>query len=220
MVSERSERMSFVNPFYDISCNAAQMEALEQIGFQSMLIYDEVGMQYDVCMLLNVLANLLSFQMILYFSLNYVFKKAHSHFYAPWDYLVCFKDGKLRQRWYKTAAELETVLHERLHRTKSGKPILLYFDAPTMVSYQTPSKASETIECRKENAPPECQYEYRGFDPELFDPTYQNMAYSEQKTFDSVYSPIAERHMREIILKSNSSDWQNKSSIRKNPFQS
>ena len=157
---------------------------------------------------------------LLFSELQYAYKKAHSHFYAPWDYLVCFKDSKLRQRWYKTAAEFEIELHERFHRTKSGKPTLLSFDAPTMVSYQVPSKACETVECRKENAPPECQYEYHGFDPELFDPTSQNIAYSEQKFFDSVYSPIAERHMREIILKSNSSEWQNKSSFRKNPFQS
>ena len=59
-----------------------------------------------------------------------------SGFYAPWIYLACFKSSKSRTSWYDTAAAINIKLHQRIHKTKSGKPTLVYFDGPTMVSYQ------------------------------------------------------------------------------------
>jgi hypothetical protein len=94
------------------------------------------------------------------------YDEGHSHFSAPWAYLVCFKHSTSRARWYQSAAELNIELHQRLHRTKSGNPALLYFDAPTMMGYQMPTKAQETVYCRSEPKPQECG-EYLGFDPKL-----------------------------------------------------
>jgi len=100
------------------------------------------------------------------FESMHIYDEGHSHFSAPWSYLVCFKDSKSRASWYKTAAEIDIELHKRMDRTKSGKPALLYFDAPTMIRYQMPSKADEAIHCRRENKPWECE-DYRGIDPEV-----------------------------------------------------
>ena len=41
----------------------------------------------------------------------------------------------LKTRWYRTAAEIESELHQRLHKTTSGKPPLRYFDGSVMESY-------------------------------------------------------------------------------------
>ena len=68
----------------------------------------------------------------------------------PWSYLVALKDYKSKSRWHRTAPELQIALRQRLHRTKSGRPVLRYFDATTMVSYQLPSRAQETTYCRQE----------------------------------------------------------------------
>lgn len=94
------------------------------------------------------------------------YDEGHSHFHYPWAYLVNFKDAKTRARWYRTSAEIEIELHKRIHRTKSGKPALLFFDASTMMNYQMPSRADETTYCRKEITPWECE-EYRGINPDL-----------------------------------------------------
>lgn len=84
----------------------------------------------------------------------------------PWSYLVALKDYRSRSRWYRNAAEIEVQLQKRLRRTKSGKSPLLYFDASTMMGYQLPPKAWETLYCRREDRPSECD-ELVGFHPEL-----------------------------------------------------
>ncbi len=68
----------------------------------------------------------------------------------PWSYIVALKDYKSRADWYRTGPELQLALQQGLHRTKSGKSSLRYFDAATMVSYQLPSKAQESTYCRGE----------------------------------------------------------------------
>lgn len=74
----------------------------------------------------------------------------------PWSYIVALKDYKSRASWYRTGAELEISLQQGLQRTKTGKPILQYFDAATMVSYQVPSKAQEATYCRGEENRSKC----------------------------------------------------------------
>ena len=134
--------------------------------------------------------------------------QGHSHFYAPWDYLICFKNSKSRTSWYRTSAELEIELHQRLHGTKSESPPLLFFDAPTMISYQVPHKTNEVIYCRKESIPSECKDEFHGINPKLVDPLYQTKAqkgitfgYAGQALSKVVYSPVVERHLVERHLR-------------------
>jgi len=95
----------------------------------------------------------------------HTYDEGHSHFYMPWSHLVAFKDYESRADWHRTAPELQIALQQRLHKTKSGAPILQYFDTATMISYQLPSKAQETTYCRKDEYPYECD-EWVGVDPE------------------------------------------------------
>lgn len=71
-----------------------------------------------------------------------------------------------RAGWYRTAPEVQIELHKRMHRTRSGLPVLKYFDGPTAVAYQTPSKAMETNYCQTEDEPWECD-EYVGIYPDM-----------------------------------------------------
>lgn len=108
-----------------------------------------------------------------YQSINYKLQ-GHSHFFAPWSYLVCFKSSKSKLRWYRTAAEIEVELHNRILKTKSGEPSLKYFDGASMQEYQLPSKANEMTFCRTEG---------RGCG-------------TSKVMQESVYNPYFERHMR------------------------
>ena len=82
----------------------------------------------------------------------------------PWCYLVAFKNYESRANWYRNAAEIDILLRQRLHGTKTGKPTLLHFDAPTMIGYQVPPKEFESIYCLKDHEPEECD-EFLGFWP-------------------------------------------------------
>lgn len=93
---------------------------------------------------------------------------------SPWSYLVCFKDYKSRASWYKAVPELAIQMHQRLYKTKSGRPTLLYFDSPAMMEYQLPSRAQETVQCRREDKQKDC-YE------SLLDPEFVNVPMSHLK---------------------------------------
>ena len=110
---------------------AAITRLLEEVGFESMHVYEE----------------------------------SHSAFGYPWSYLVAFKAFENRVNWYLSEPEVEVNIHERILPTKDGQSSLRYFDGATMVSYQVPHQAFETVYCRDEPMPEECLY-YRGFDPE------------------------------------------------------
>ena len=128
--------------------------------------------------------------------------QGHSGYYAPWSYLVCFKDSTLRASWYKSAAWIDIKLHQRLHKTKSGKPSLLYFDASTMLGYQLPPKVDETVYCRKVVIPWECDDDYHGIDPKIVSPI-SNLKVHEKAIGNfptlhfTVYSPLLERRSRQ-----------------------
>ena len=74
----------------------------------------------------------------------------------PWSYLVALKEYKSKAGWHRNVPELQIELQQRLYKTKSGLPVLRYFDAATMISYQVPSKAQELTYCRREEEPSEC----------------------------------------------------------------
>lgn len=69
---------------------------------------------------------------------------------------MAFKDIKTRENWYRNAAEIELQLQKRIYTTKSGDSSLRYFDGATMTSYQIPTRAFETVHCRQEDNPKEC----------------------------------------------------------------
>lgn len=75
---------------------------------------------------------------------------------SSWTYIVAFKSHKTRKRWYANAAEIQVAIQKRSVRTKSGMIPFRYFDGPTMVSYQVPPRAMETVFCRRQPVPSGC----------------------------------------------------------------
>lgn len=92
----------------------------------------------------------------------HAYEEGHSGFLWPWSYLVGLKSYDQRALWYANTAKIELEVHRRIRRSKSGAPLLRYFDSATMKSYQVPHKVFETVFCRKEPTPEEC-VNNRGF---------------------------------------------------------
>lgn len=81
----------------------------------------------------------------------------------PWNYLVVAKSFAARKNWYQNEAEITLAIQRRSVRTKDGETPFEYFDGATMVGYQNPSKRVETVFCRQNPEPTECD-DMRGFD--------------------------------------------------------
>lgn len=78
----------------------------------------------------------------------HTYAEGHCHFFSPWQFIIAFKNIQTSVNWFRGEAEVELKLHQRLHRTKSGNPILQYFDGHVMRHYQSPSKVITTNNCR------------------------------------------------------------------------
>ena len=70
------------------------------------------------------------------------------------SFLVAFKSFVSQKEWSTFANEalVQIKLQERLVRTKSGELPLTYVDAATLLSYQMPSRTSEVMFCRNQEA--------------------------------------------------------------------
>ncbi len=78
-------------------------------------------------------------------------------------FLVALKAFASRADWYSNEAEVLIRLHRRV-----GNNDLNFFDAPTMLKYQIPSKAVETAYCQggDDTRREECE-EFRGLNPQM-----------------------------------------------------
>lgn len=85
------------------------------------------------------------------FQTTETYAEGHCHFFAPWQFLVAFKNIHTSENWFRGEAEVELLLHQRLHRTKSGKPILQYFDGHVMKDYQVSHKVITSNNCRSKD---------------------------------------------------------------------
>lgn len=120
----------------------------------------------------------------------HVYEEAHSGFGAPWSTLVAFKDIQAKKNWYRNAAEIELELNKRIIPSKFGGSSLRYFDGATMAHYQVPSSAFETVHCRQQDAPADC-------DKRTKDSNASNE--TTNTTSSTVYNPVIERHGRESL---------------------
>jgi len=99
----------------------------------------------------------------------FVYEEAHCGFLEPHSFLVACRDASCRERWYAETDAVDYSIYERIGGTKSGLPSLVHFDGATHRSFQIAPRAWETVYCRREPEPFECQY--RGLDQqkELFE---------------------------------------------------
>jgi hypothetical protein len=87
----------------------------------------------------------------------HIYEESHCGFYAPWTFLIGMKAEISRKRWYRSSANIDLDIHQKIIRTHSGKPNLKYFDGATMTSYQLPTKAFESAYCKAVPKPESCK---------------------------------------------------------------
>ena len=110
--------------------------------------------------------------------------QSHCQFEWPWTILVAFKDLDTKEKWYRTAAQVDLDIRKRILPTKSGAPTLRNYDGATHYEYQLPSRAFETLYCRQvEETPEECEV--------LND--------NDDEDDDFVYSPVIERRLNHKV---------------------
>lgn len=91
------------------------------------------------------------------FKSMHIYEESHCGFQAPWSFLVGMKSETSRKNWYRTGADLEIDIHQRMIKTKSGVSPIKHFDGATMTSYQLPSKAFESVFCKASPKPSSCE---------------------------------------------------------------
>uniref|UniRef100_A0A6U1Q2V6 PABS domain-containing protein n=1 Tax=Cyclophora tenuis TaxID=216820 RepID=A0A6U1Q2V6_CYCTE len=89
------------------------------------------------------------------FESMHIFEERHCGFVRPWSFLVACKSAE-RCSWFHNSAEVEFKIRQRILPRHDGENTLRYFDGATMHSYQTPTRAWQTVYCRAEPQPPEC----------------------------------------------------------------
>jgi len=92
-----------------------------------------------------------------------VYEEAHCGFLEPHSFLVVCRSDSCRSRWYARSDQVDYQIYERIVRTHSKERALTFFDGTTQRSYQWPKKGWETVYCRRDPEPWECQY--RTMDP-------------------------------------------------------
>ena len=91
------------------------------------------------------------------FTSIHLYEEAHSDFGHPWSFIIACKTDACSKNWYANEAQVNRKIHQRILPTKSGKHSLKYFDGTTMQRYQRPTRAWETVYCRADPQPSECQ---------------------------------------------------------------
>jgi len=89
----------------------------------------------------------------------HVYEESHCDFGDPWTFLIACKSINCRKHWYRSSAEIELDIHKRIMRSKSGVPLLKYFDGNTMSSYHNPHKGIESVYCKGIPTPKECIFD-------------------------------------------------------------
>jgi len=91
-----------------------------------------------------------------------VYEESHCGFSVPHSFLLICKSHACRKHWYAGADAIDFQIYERITTTHSKARALKHFDGSTQYSFQFPSKAWETVYCRREPQPSECAF--RGLD--------------------------------------------------------
>ena len=91
------------------------------------------------------------------FVTTHSYEEGHCKFEYPWTFLIVCKSQQCDKNWYKSSAQVEIAIHERILPSKSGAPLLKYFDGATMAQYRFPHKGTSTVYCRRHPTPVECQ---------------------------------------------------------------
>jgi len=93
----------------------------------------------------------------------FVYEEAHCGFPAPLSYLVVCKESSCRKRWYAASDATDTDIFLRLFpAVDPEESVLVHYDGSTQENFQHTPIGWETVYCRREPKPFEC--DYRGLD--------------------------------------------------------
>ena len=87
-----------------------------------------------------------------------VYEEAHCGFQEPHAFLLICKSNTCKEQWYSNTNVIDYQIYERIAKTKSGERALIHYDGSTQHSFKYTPKAWETIYCRREPTPVECEY--------------------------------------------------------------
>ena len=90
------------------------------------------------------------------FATTHSYEESHCEFGNSWTFLLVCKSQECNKNWYKSSAQVEIAIHERILPSKSGLPLLKHFDGATMAQYRFPHKGANTVFCRSYPTPVEC----------------------------------------------------------------
>jgi hypothetical protein len=95
----------------------------------------------------------------------------------PILFFVALKCFGSKAAWYASEARFNLKLQQRSSSTRTTTALVknegaeaspfLYFDSATMLQYQYPSKASETVFCRRQQQPLGCETGGRGYKQDM-----------------------------------------------------
>uniref|UniRef100_A0A7S2R241 PABS domain-containing protein n=1 Tax=Eucampia antarctica TaxID=49252 RepID=A0A7S2R241_9STRA len=88
----------------------------------------------------------------------FVYEEPHCGWPEPRSFVVVCKDSSCRSNWHASTDVIDYQIYERIVDTQSDNSPLIHFDGATQFSYQIPPKAWETVYCRREPTPFECDY--------------------------------------------------------------
>jgi len=121
---------------------------------------------------LNVLGRVMDFLgEVGYESVHLYQDESSSNDFGARSFLVALKSAESRADWHSNEAEVNIRLHQRIGRAES-----LEFDSPTMLKYQTPPKAVETVFCLDDSNVKAEECGIIGFDPEVVNVPYSDLS--------------------------------------------
>ena len=106
----------------------------------------------------------------------FVYEDPNCGFWEPRAFMVVCKSVTCRKHFYATPDEMDYQIYDRITPTISKARALVYFDGVTHLGYQVAPKAWETLYCRREPMPFECDYRHLAFDREIFEFNIENEA--------------------------------------------
>jgi len=100
---------------------------------------------------------------------------------APNAWLIACKSATCREEFYASPEVVDSKIASRIVRARDGKKLPMYFDGVVHHGLQPAPKAFETIYCRRDPVPFECNYRNLDFDREIF-----NYSETEEETAFSI----------------------------------
>ena len=113
----------------------------------------DVGFFAGMEMIINTLESLEEVESIFVFDEDFL-QADFSEKITPTSFLVACKNASFYHQFYSVTPEtVDEMISARTVETKSGKPVLQYYDGAVHASLQVPPKAYETTYCRREPMP-------------------------------------------------------------------